>query len=77
MLLAKLHSDPTLLKAKPNVGIGASSSPFSSIYDVGNWLILDSLLWGGLATDLFIFDVEKHGKVKAVTPAAYRVKMKK
>jgi hypothetical protein len=62
---------------KPNVGIGASSSLFSSIYEVGNWLTLDSLLWGALATDLFIFDVEKDGKVKAVTPAAYRVKMEK
>ncbi|KAJ5775089.1 uncharacterized protein N7511_000100 [Penicillium nucicola] len=67
----------TTLPVKPTVGIGASSSLFSSLYHVNNWLTLDSLLWGGLATDLFIFDVEKDGKVKAVTPAAYRVKMKK
>ncbi|KAJ5318097.1 hypothetical protein PENANT_c043G03653 [Penicillium antarcticum] len=62
---------------KPNVGIGASSNLFSSLYDVSKWLTLDSLLWGAFATDLFIFDVEKDGKVKAVTPTAYRVKMEK
>ncbi|KAJ5981461.1 hypothetical protein N7499_001530 [Penicillium canescens] len=42
----------TTKDAKPNVGIGASSSLFSLIYDVGNWLTFDSLLWGGLTTDL-------------------------
>jgi hypothetical protein len=49
----------TTKDAKPNVGIGASSSLFSSIYDVGNWLILDSFLWGGLATDLFALMLRK------------------
>jgi hypothetical protein len=54
----------TTKDAKPNVGIGTSSSLFSSIYDVCNWLILDSFLWGGLATDLFALMLRKMERLR-------------
>lgn len=56
-------------------GVGSSSSLFSSFYDLGDWTMLDQLTWGGIATSLFVFDVEGNGTVKSVTPGAYRVKM--
>ncbi|KAJ5795280.1 hypothetical protein N7457_001879 [Penicillium paradoxum] len=61
----------------PNVGVGSSSSLFSSFYDLNDWTMLDQLTWGGISTSLFVFDVEEDGKAKSVTPAAYRVKMMK
>lgn len=56
-------------------GVGSSSLLFSSFYDLGDWTMLDQLTWGGIATSLFVFDVEGNGTVKSVTPGAYRVKM--
>ncbi|KAI2696958.1 hypothetical protein CBS147332_8921 [Penicillium roqueforti] len=60
-----------------NPGVGSSSSLFSSFYDLNDWTMLDQLTWGGIATSLFVFDVEQNGTVKSVTPGAYRVKMTK
>ncbi|KAJ5462607.1 hypothetical protein N7475_007551 [Penicillium sp. IBT 31633x] len=60
---------------RPNVGVSAASRLFSSFYDINDWVMLDQQTWGGFATSLFVFDVEEDGKVKSVTPAAYRVKM--
>ncbi|CAI7600970.1 unnamed protein product [Penicillium glandicola] len=60
-----------------NPGVGSSSSLFSSFYDINDWTMLDQLTWGGIATSLFVFDVEENGAVKSVTPGAYRVKMVK
>lgn len=61
----------------PNVGVGSSSSLFSSFYDLNDWTMLDQLTWGGISTSLFVFDVEDSGKARSVTPAAFRVKMAK
>ncbi|KAJ6131813.1 hypothetical protein N7471_007028 [Penicillium samsonianum] len=58
-------------------GVGSSSSLFSLFYDLNDWTMLDQLTWGGIATSLFVFDVEKNGTVKSITPGAYRVKMAK
>ncbi|KAJ5837088.1 hypothetical protein N7447_003114 [Penicillium robsamsonii] len=58
-------------------GVGSSSSLFSSFYDFNDWTMLDQLTWGGIATSLFVFDVEETGTVKSVTPGAYRVRMAK
>ncbi|KAJ5958063.1 uncharacterized protein N7479_005213 [Penicillium vulpinum] len=60
-----------------NPGVASSSRLFSSFYDLNDWTMLDQLTWGGIATSLFVFDVDKNGTVKSVTPGAYRLKMAK
>ncbi len=41
------------------------------------WALVDSLMYGGVALDLFVFDVDAEGNAVAVSPAATRAKLQK
>lgn len=42
-----------------------------------DWLITDSIFYGGEGLFLFVFDIAKDGRATAVTPAALRVKLER
>ncbi|KAF7513615.1 hypothetical protein GJ744_008909 [Endocarpon pusillum] len=42
-----------------------------------DWISVDVLTYGGLSTELFVFDVDSSGKAMAVNPAAFRVKLER
>ncbi|KAI4167473.1 MAG: hypothetical protein LQ343_007186 [Gyalolechia ehrenbergii] len=51
---------------------------FSGLLTVAaDWLVVDSGTYGGLATGLFVFDIDENGKAMAVRPAAWRVTLEK
>ncbi|EON96117.1 putative beta-lactamase family protein [Phaeoacremonium minimum UCRPA7] len=44
---------------------------------LSDWVYVDSATYGGIGTALFVFDVDCAGKATAVSPAAFRVTLKR
>lgn len=58
-----------------DLSLAAKSGSFSS--DCATWVGVTAVVYGSRPLDLFIFDVDKDGKVRAVENAALRVKLEK
>ncbi|KAL4786392.1 beta-lactamase/transpeptidase-like protein [Aspergillus varians] len=50
---------------------------FTSFYDVDDWALLGQVVYAGQYLSEFVFDIEEDGRVSAVTPAAWRVRLAK
>ena len=55
----------------------AELGPFSGYYSNFGWFVVNNRAYGGIAINLFVFDVDAEGNATAVSPAAMRVSLKK
>jgi CubicO group peptidase (beta-lactamase class C family) len=46
-------------------------------YLLADWIIVDSVTYGGVGVGLFVFDIGSHGEAMAVSPAAFRITLNK
>ncbi|ERF76331.1 hypothetical protein EPUS_04189 [Endocarpon pusillum Z07020] len=56
----------------PSVQVGPISQ-----FVTADWFSVDGLTYGGLSTELFVFDVDSSGRAVAVNPAAFRVRLER
>ncbi len=92
LLFGELSLFPTDLRSAPVGPAGRTAfrgTLGQSIYkrDVGvfmdlvttnyAWALVDGLMYGGVALDLFVFDVDAKGDAVAVSPAATRATLQK
>ncbi|KAJ0422031.1 beta-lactamase/transpeptidase-like protein [Aspergillus carlsbadensis] len=64
---------PTLVPSRP----GDNSKLFTGLYDVNDWLTVDSLTYANRAFGEFVFGLGGDGSVQGVEPVAWRVSLEK
>lgn len=60
------------------VAAGEKVGPFTGAYGTNfDWIAVDGSVYGGIGTDLFVFDVDERGSAVSVSPSTLRVKLEK